>query len=60
MVISATQLFIYLICMVERLYRRVQEVKRLWKDIKFKRKILTYKDKLLDEQVKGEKGNSLQ
>lgn len=31
--------------MVERLYRRVQEVKRLWKNIKFKRKILTYKDK---------------
>lgn len=57
MVNSFIQLFIYSECMVERLYRRVQEVKRLWKDIKFKRKILTYKDKYSNGD--GEEHSSL-
>lgn len=43
--------------MVERLYRRVQEVKRLWKNIKFKRNILTYKDKYSNGD--GEEHSSL-
>lgn len=52
--------FIYSECMVERIYKRVQEVKRLWKDIKFKRNILAYKDKLANEQKQGEERDNLQ
>ena len=60
MVNNFIQLFIYSECMVERIYKRVQEVKRLWKNIKFKRNILAYKDKLANEQKQGEERDNLQ
>jgi hypothetical protein len=41
--------------MVERLYNRVQEVKKLWGEIKFKWHILSYRDKYKHEQGERDK-----
>lgn len=44
--------------MIDRLYYRVQDVVRLWKNAKFRWKLLTYRDKYKDVKEQGEKGNT--
>ncbi|MBO7696503.1 MAG: hypothetical protein J6T10_28080 [Methanobrevibacter sp.] len=43
--------------MIDRLYYRVQDLIQLWRNIKFRWKLLTYRDKYRNEP-KGEKGNT--
>ena len=40
-------------CMIDWLYYRTKDIERWWKDIKFRWKLLSYKDKYKD--VKREK-----
>lgn len=44
--------------MIDRLYYRVQDLVKLWGAIKFRRKLLTYRDKYRNVKKQGEKGNS--
>lgn len=38
--------------MVDRLYYRLKDLEQLWRNIKTRRKLLTYRDKYRDEQRK--------
>lgn len=42
--------------MIERLYNRCKDIEQLWRNIKFRWRLLSYRDKYRD--VKGEKGNT--
>ena len=44
--------------MIDRLYYRCKDLEQLWRNIKFRRKLLTYRDKYRDVKKQGEKGNS--
>ncbi len=36
--------------MIDRLYYRCKDIEQLWRDIKLRWKLLTYRDKFKDEQ----------
>ena len=40
--------------MIDRLYYRLKDLEQLWRNIKFRRQLLTYRDKYRNEQ-KGER-----
>ena len=42
--------------MIDRLYYRCKDIEQWWKNIKFRWKLLAYRDKYRNEQ--GEKGNT--
>ena len=44
--------------MIDRLYYRCKDVEKIWRKIRFRRKLLTYRDKYRDVKEQGEKGNT--
>ena len=49
------QLFIYSECMIDRLYYRCQDLVKLWRNIKTRWKLLSYRDKYRDVKEQREK-----